>query len=93
MSKLFVSAGRILLLLIMLVLAGSSARACESILYQFPGWKRRRRSDVFGIVFDNQGNAYGTTYYGGTYGWGAISGLNHPMVVGHNRFFIAFWYE
>jgi len=71
MSKLFVSAGRILLLLIMLVLAGSSALARESILYQFPGGSGGD-DPVSGIVFDNQGNAYGTTYYGGTYGWGAI---------------------
>ncbi len=29
-----------------------------------------------GLIFDNQSNLYGTTYYGGAYGWGTVFKVN-----------------
>jgi uncharacterized repeat protein (TIGR03803 family) len=54
-----------------LFFAASSVLASEQILYQFPG-PNRGEDPQYGIVFDSQGNAYGTTENGGTYGWGTI---------------------
>jgi uncharacterized repeat protein (TIGR03803 family) len=71
MIKLFVSIVRVALLLAIVVFAGSSALAGEKVLYQFPGGNRGNYPQ-FGVVFDSKGNAYGTTYYGGRYGWGII---------------------
>jgi len=68
MRKLPLSVG---LLLTMLVFVTSSALAREKVLYQFPGGERGNEPQ-FGLVFDSKGNAYGTTYYGGTYGWGTV---------------------
>jgi uncharacterized repeat protein (TIGR03803 family) len=59
------------LLLMMLVFVSSSALALEKVLYQFPGGNQGRDPQS-GVVFDSNGNAYGTTYYGGEYGWGTI---------------------
>jgi uncharacterized repeat protein (TIGR03803 family) len=71
MSKAFTPAVNTGLIIMMLVFAGSSAVAGEKVLYQFPGGKRGNNPQS-GVVFDSNGNAYGTTYYGGTYGWGTI---------------------
>jgi uncharacterized repeat protein (TIGR03803 family) len=58
-------------LLAALICACSSAQAREKVLYQFPGGSGGNDPQA-GLVFDAQGNAYGTTYYGGTYGWGTV---------------------
>jgi hypothetical protein len=58
-------------LLLLLVFAGTSALAQEKVLYQFPGGNKGD-DPQYGLVFDSKGNGYGTTYYGGTYGWGTI---------------------
>jgi uncharacterized repeat protein (TIGR03803 family) len=58
-------------LLMMLVFLRSSALAREKVLYQFPGGERGNEPQS-GLAFDSKGTAYGTTYYGGTYGWGTV---------------------
>lgn len=58
-------------LLLTMLVANSSALTREKILYQFAGGNGGDNPE-YGLVFDSQGNAYGTTYYGGTYGWGTI---------------------
>jgi len=71
MRKLFVLGVNLGLPLIALIFAASSVLAREKILYQFPGGNRGNNPQ-YGVVFDSKGNAYGTTYYGGTYGWGTV---------------------
>jgi uncharacterized repeat protein (TIGR03803 family) len=62
------------LLLMTLVFISSSVLAREKVLYRFPGGNRGSDPQS-GVVFDSNGDAYGTTYYGGTYGWGTIFNL------------------
>jgi uncharacterized repeat protein (TIGR03803 family) len=71
MRRCFVPAVKAGLLLMMLVVAVFNALARERVLYQFSGGADGS-NPYFGIVFDGKGNAYGTTYFGGTYGWGTI---------------------
>jgi uncharacterized repeat protein (TIGR03803 family) len=47
------------------------ARGREKTLYAFPGGSRGDDPQT-GVVSDNDGNLYGTTYYGGAYGWGTV---------------------
>jgi len=68
MRKLPPSVG---LLLVMLVFASSGVLAREKVLYQFPGGSGGNEPQA-GLVFDSKGDAYGITYYGGTYGWGTV---------------------
>jgi uncharacterized repeat protein (TIGR03803 family) len=68
MRKLPLSVG---LLLMMLVLLSSGALAREKVLYQFPGGEQGNEPQSV-LAFDSKGDAYGTTYYGGTYGWGTV---------------------
>jgi uncharacterized repeat protein (TIGR03803 family) len=68
LPRLLINTG---LLLTMLVSVASSVLAREKVLYQFPGGTRGSNPQA-GVVFDSSGNAYGTTYYGGEYGWGTI---------------------
>lgn len=58
-------------LFVMLLLTGSRAVAAEKVLYTFPGGNRGYDPE-YGVVLDRAGNAYGTTCYGGTYGWGTV---------------------
>lgn len=51
--------------------AGTPALGGETILYRFPGGNHGSEPKN-GLVFDAAGNAYGTTYYGGSYGWGTV---------------------
>jgi uncharacterized repeat protein (TIGR03803 family) len=67
----FVPTVNVGLLFMILILASANAPAREKVLYQFPGGNGGNEPQ-FGVVFDSKGNAYGTTYYGGTYGWGTI---------------------
>jgi uncharacterized repeat protein (TIGR03803 family) len=43
----------------------------EKILYSFTGGNDGSQPFA-GLIFDNAGNLYGTTVYGGTYGWGTV---------------------
>jgi uncharacterized repeat protein (TIGR03803 family) len=52
------------------------ARSREKTLYTFPGGSHGDDPEA-GVVSDSDGNLYGTTYYGGTYGWGTIFELKH----------------
>lgn len=82
MRRPFLSLVNIALLLMMLVSAVSNTLAQETVLYRFPGGNRGDQPQS-GVVFDSNGNAYGTTFYGGVYGWGMIFKLepkNHGWV-------------
>lgn len=76
MRKPFVSATNTLLLLMTIIFVSPVAPAREKLLYEFPGGKRGNDPQS-GVVFDSKGNAYGTTYYGGTYGWGTVYELEY----------------
>jgi uncharacterized repeat protein (TIGR03803 family) len=43
----------------------------EKLLYSFTGGSDGSQPFA-GLIFDNAGNLYGTTVYGGTYGWGTV---------------------
>jgi len=43
----------------------------EKVLYSFTGGNDGSQPFA-GLIFDNAGNLYGTTVYGGTYGWGTV---------------------
>jgi len=67
----------LLLAILPLFSIGSSARASNlRTLYKFPGGNRGGGPQT-GVVSDSEGNLYGTTYYGGAYGWGTVFELKH----------------
>jgi uncharacterized repeat protein (TIGR03803 family) len=47
----------------------------ENVLYYFNGSGADGDRPFAGVIFDATGNLYGTTYEGGTYGYGAVFGL------------------
>jgi len=54
----------------LMLVPGTEAASNYKVLYQFTGG-----ADGFmpsGVVFDAAGNLYGTTYSGGSYGWGSV---------------------
>jgi len=53
------------------LVSGGFAGGKEKVLYSFPDGGHGQ-SPQTGVVFDSTGNLYGTTYYGGTYGWGTV---------------------
>jgi uncharacterized repeat protein (TIGR03803 family) len=55
-----------------------AARGREKTLYTFPGGSRGDDPQT-GVVSDSEGNLYGTTDYGGTYGWGTVFELKHSQ--------------
>lgn len=57
-------------------LSHSNGGWTENILYSFQG-NNDGAEPVAGVVFDNAGNLYGTTFHGGIYGYGAVSELTH----------------
>ncbi len=57
--------------LIVVLLAVGLAVAREKNVYEFPGGKRGQNPQG-GVISDSAGNLYGTTYYGGIYGWGTV---------------------
>jgi uncharacterized repeat protein (TIGR03803 family) len=67
---------KVLLAGILLAALGSYAFASkrERTLYDFLGGDNGNQPQT-GVVFDGQGNIYGTTYYGGSYGWGTVFSL------------------
>lgn len=62
--------------LLLAILSGPLALATERVLYNFPGGYEGDDPQG-GVVFDSSGNLYGTTYYGGTYGWGTVYEFEH----------------
>jgi uncharacterized repeat protein (TIGR03803 family) len=62
--------------LIFALVSVGMARVREKTLYTFPGGSHGYDPQG-GIVSDSDGNLYGTTYYGGTYGWGTVFELKH----------------
>ena len=50
-------------------LAPTSSGWNESVLYSFGPDGQNSNAD---LIFDNLGNLYGVTWYGGTYGWGTV---------------------
>ncbi len=44
----------------------------EQVLYSFPTTGTDASHPDAGLIFDAVGNLYGTTYYGGTSGWGTV---------------------
>lgn len=50
-----------------------NAAGVETILYTFMGWKAQDGAvPVAALVMDAEGNLYGTTNYGGVYGYGTV---------------------
>jgi uncharacterized repeat protein (TIGR03803 family) len=50
-----------------------SATGVETILHTFTGFKQQDGAHPrAGLIIDGQGNLYGTTYYGGLYGYGTV---------------------
>jgi uncharacterized repeat protein (TIGR03803 family) len=52
-----------------------------SVLYTFTG-SPDAAEPAAGVVFDQEGNLYGTTYAGGATDWGAVYRLGHPAKKG-----------
>jgi uncharacterized repeat protein (TIGR03803 family) len=52
----------------------------ETVLYSFSGAGDGGDPNFAGLVTDNQGNLYGTTYFGGTYGYGTVFKLDSTDV-------------
>ncbi len=52
----------------------------ETVLYSFSGAGDGGDPDLAGLVRDNQGNLYGTTHFGGTYGYGTVFKLDSTDV-------------
>jgi uncharacterized repeat protein (TIGR03803 family) len=67
--------GALMLLLSSCAWAGSAGR----VLYLFPGGDKGNLP-LASLVFDEAGNMYGTTYDGGTYGWGTVFELKRTRI-------------
>jgi uncharacterized repeat protein (TIGR03803 family) len=57
---------------------GKKGKWKETILHSFRGFKRGN-SPAAGIVFDEAGNIYGTTFWGGKHDWGTVFELVAPV--------------
>lgn len=53
------------------------------VLYAFTGLVGGGEEPFAGVVFDKKGDLYGTTNYGGTFGYGTAYRLSHPTRKGH----------
>jgi len=62
--------------LIFALVSVGMARVREKTLYIFPGGSHGSYPQG-GVMSDSDGNLYGTTYYGGSYGWGMVFALKH----------------
>jgi uncharacterized repeat protein (TIGR03803 family) len=74
----FMSKLSLVTFLVFAVVSGGLARGREQTLYVFPGGRRGDQPQT-GVVFDKAGHLYGTTYYGGAYGWGTVFELKHSQ--------------
>src|SRR6202142_1555894 len=72
------------ILVVMLFLLVPDLSARERTLYTFPGGDRGGSPD-YGIAFDASGNAYGTTPYYGSYGWGTVYRLKKTKTGWHQE--------
>jgi uncharacterized repeat protein (TIGR03803 family) len=59
----------VLLVAVALEFAGLSYAQTETVLHTFNGFEGSYPNS---LIFDAQGNLYGTTYIGGTYSYGTI---------------------
>jgi uncharacterized repeat protein (TIGR03803 family) len=77
-SQIFPLTNKTLLVsfLLLALVSLSLARDRERTLYTFPGGIHGEDPQT-GVVSDSEGNLYGTTYYGGIYGWGTVFELKH----------------
>ena len=65
------------------------ALALDKTLYRFPGGHRGSDPE-YGIVLDATGNVYGTTSYGGSYGWGTVYELKKSKNRWHQQVIYSF---
>jgi len=74
-KKLFIGLKAALGILAVAMFAGAGgawASAQETVLYDFSDSGTDGYSPDASLIFDGAGNLYGTTYYGGTYGYGTV---------------------
>jgi uncharacterized repeat protein (TIGR03803 family) len=57
---------------------GDQTQWNESLLWSFGGTSDDGYNPYAGLIADPRGNLYGTTGYGGTYGWGSVFELSLP---------------
>jgi hypothetical protein len=57
---------------------GKKGKWTETILHSFRGFERGY-APAAGIVFDEAGNIYGTTFWGGKHDWGTVFELVAPI--------------
>jgi len=69
------SLSRILATVVLVACLTLANAATETVLHQFVNFAQGS-SPAGGLVADAQGNLYGTTYYGGTYGFGTVFRLS-----------------
>ncbi len=74
--RVFFSAVAVLVL--MFCITASSAAQTETPLYSFTGDSIDGSFPLAGLVFDGEGNLFGTTSYGGTHDWGTAFKLSPP---------------
>ena len=58
--------------LLLLTAALPAQAQTEAILYSFGTQSDDGSNPYAGLIMDTAGNLYGTTYYGGAYGWGTV---------------------
>jgi uncharacterized repeat protein (TIGR03803 family) len=57
----------------------------ETLLYSFGGQSNDGSGPVVGVISDSAGNLYGTTWNGGTFGWGTVFELSPASGGGWNE--------
>jgi len=74
----FMKRGAVLVLLVLGLLLGAASARTESVLYTFCAQNGcpDGAHPAAGLVLDQKGNLYGTTYQGGTHGGGAVFKLS-----------------
>jgi len=74
-KQLFSSLGAALMMVVVLMLVPSAIAQTYKVLYSFTGGADGYQPHQ-GVIFDQQGNLYGTTFEGGTYGAGTVYKLS-----------------